>query len=56
MFWHKLYYKGNTNEKTHGSDNSLIETGVCVRNLAKEHGNEEEEEFKEDTSLISDTN
>ena len=27
-----------------------------MRNLAKEHENEEDEEFKEDTSEINDTN
>ena len=56
MFWDKLDYKGNTNEKTRGSDDSPSETGGCVRNLAKEHEYEEDEEFKEDNSEINDTN
>ena len=53
---HKVDYKGDTNDKTHGYYYSPSETGGCVKNLAKEHRNEEDEEFKEDTSLISDTN
>ena len=56
MFWHKVDYKGDTNEKTYGSDDLPHETDSCVRNLAKEHGNEEDEEFREDTSEINDTN
>ena len=28
----------------------------CVRNLDKEHENKEDDKFKEDTSLINDTN
>ena len=55
-FRHKVDYKGDTNEKTHGSDYSPSETEVCKRNLAKEHGNEEDEEFKEDNYEINDTN
>ena len=46
VFRHKVYYKGDTNDKTHGSNNSPSETGGCVRNLAKEHVNGEYEEFK----------
>ena len=53
---HKVDYEGDTNDKNHGSNNSLSETDGCVRNLDKEHGNEEDEQFKEDTSKISDTN
>ena len=49
-------YGGDTNEKTRGSDDSPSESDYCVRNLEKEHGNEEDEEFKEDTSVINDTN
>ena len=45
-----------TNEKTHGSDDSPSETDGCVRNLSKEHENEEDEEFKEDNFEINDTN
>ena len=56
MFWHKVDYKGDTNEKTRGSDDSPSETDTCVRNLANEHENEEDEEFKKDTSEINDTN
>ena len=55
MFWHKVDHKGDNNEKTHGYDNYPSVTGGCVINLAKEHGNEEDEEFKEDTDEISDT-
>ena len=39
-FWHKVDHKGDTNEKTHGSDDSPSETDGCVRNLVKEHENE----------------
>ena len=56
MFWYEVYYKGGTNEKTHGSDDSPSETDACVRNLEKDNGNEEDEEFREDTSVINDTN
>ena len=56
MFIHKVDYKGDTSENTHGSDDSPSETDGCVRNLAEEHENEEDEEFKEDTSKINDTN
>ena len=55
MFRNKVEYEDDTNEKTHGSDDSPSETDCCVRNLAKEHENEEGEEFKEDTSEINDT-
>ena len=56
MFQHKVDYKGDTNEKNHNSDDSPSETDGCVRNLAKEHENEEDNELKEDTSEINDTN
>ena len=56
MFRNKVEYEDDTNEKTHGSDDSPSETDCCVRNLAKEHENEEDKEFKEDTSEINDTN
>ena len=42
-FWHKVYYKDDTNEKTCGSDDSLSEDDDCVRNLDKEHENESDE-------------
>ena len=42
-FWHKVDYKGDTNEKTHGYDDSPCETDDCVRKLEKEHENEENE-------------
>ena len=35
--WHKVYYEGDTNEKTRGYDHSPSETDGCVRNLTKEH-------------------
>ena len=35
QFWHKADYKGDTDEKTHVSDNSPSETDDCVRNLDK---------------------
>ena len=43
FFWHRVDYKGDNNEKTHGSDDSTSETDGCVINLAKEHENEEDE-------------
>ena len=46
MFWQKIDYKGDTNDKTHDSDDSTSETDDCMRNLAKQHENEEAEEFK----------
>ena len=48
-------YRGNINEKTHGSDYSPIETGGCARNLTEEHENKEYEKFSEDTSEINDS-
>ena len=45
-FWHEVDYEGDTNEKAYGSDHSPSETDGCVINLAKEHENEEDEEFK----------
>ena len=56
MFWHKLDYTGNTSEKTHGSGDSPSEPDGCMRNLAKEYENEEDKEFKKDTSEINNTN
>ena len=56
MFWNKVDYRGDTNKNTRGYDDSPSETDGCVRNLAKEHGNEEDEEFKGDTSDIIGTN
>ena len=56
LFWDKVYSKGNKNEKTQGYDNSQSETDGCVINLSKEHENEEDEAFKEDTYEINDTN
>ena len=43
LILHKVDYEGDTNEKTHGYDSSTSETDGCVRNLAKEHENEEDE-------------
>ena len=56
MFWNKIDYKGDTNEKTHDYEDSPSETDDFVRNLDKEHENEEYEESKEDTSKMYDTN
>ena len=36
-------YIGDTNEKTHGSDDSPSESDGFARNLVKEHENEEDE-------------
>ena len=33
-------YRGDINEKTHGSDDSPSETDDCARNLAKEYESE----------------
>ena len=51
---HKLDYKGDTNEKTRGSDNSPGKTEGCKRNLSKELENKQDEKFIEDTSEIND--
>ena len=42
LLWHKVEYKGDTNEKTRGSNNLPSETDGCVINLYKEHENEED--------------
>ena len=42
LFQHKADYKGDINQKTHGSDDSPSKTDVCVRNLVKEHENEDD--------------
>ena len=42
LFRNKVDYRGDTNEKTHGSDDSPSENDGCVRNLVKEHENEED--------------
>ena len=55
-FLHKVDYEGDNHEKTHSYEDSPSGTDGFVRNLAKEHENEEDEEFKEDTSEINDTN
>ena len=55
-FWHKVYCEGNTNENNCCYDDSRNETYDCVRNIDKEHENEDDEEFKEDTSVINITN
>ena len=39
IFRHKVDYKGDTNERTYGSDDSPSETNDCARDLAKEHEN-----------------
>ena len=41
-FQHDVDYEGDTNEKTHDSGDSPSETDGCVRNLAKEHKNEQD--------------
>ena len=41
LFRHTVDYKGDTNDKTHGYNYSPSETDACVRNLSKEHENEE---------------
>ena len=56
LFRNKVDYKGDTNEKTHVSEDSTTETDGCVINLPKEHKNEEDKEFKEYASEINDTN
>ena len=53
---HKVDYKGDNNQNTRGFNNSTSKTDGSVRNLSKEHENEEDEEFKEDTNEINDTN
>ena len=42
-FKNKEDYIGNTNEKTREYNDSSSETDGCVRNLGKEHKNEENE-------------
>ena len=42
-FWNTVDYEGDTTEKTHYYDDSPSETDACVRNLDKEHENEEDE-------------
>ena len=42
FFQHKVEYKGDKNDKNHGSDYSPTETDECVINLDKEHENEED--------------
>ena len=54
LFKNKVYYRGGTNYKTHGSDYSPNETDGCAGNLSEENENEEDEEFSEDTSEIND--
>ena len=49
-FKNKEDYIGDTNEKTRGSYDYPSETDDCAIKLAKEHENEENEEFSEDTS------
>ena len=39
---HKVDYKGDTNEKNNGSDDSQSETDGCVINMAKEYEDEED--------------
>ena len=56
MLFQKVDYEGDTNQKTHGSDDSPSETDGCVRNLVKKHESQEDEEFKEYTSEINNTN
>ena len=46
----------DTNEKTHGYDDSLSEIDGCTGNLAEDHENEEDGEFSENTSEINDSN
>ena len=41
-FWHKVDYKGYTNDRTRGSDDSPSETDDSVRFLDKENENEED--------------
>ena len=49
-------YESDTNESNCYSEYSRTETDECVRNLDKEHENEDHEEFKEDTSVVNITN
>ena len=55
-FWHKVDYEGDTNEKNRFTDDSWTTTDDNVRKLDTEQENEEDEEFKEDTSVIKMTN
>ena len=55
-FRHKVDYEGDTIENNRCYDDSPTETDDFVRNLNKEHENEDDEEFKEDASVINDTN
>ena len=48
-FKNKEDYIGDTNEKTHESDDSPSKTDGCASNLGKEHNNEEDEEYSETT-------
>ena len=49
------YYISDTNQKTHGSNDSPNETDVYTRNLGKKHKNEQDEEPSENTPEISDS-
>ena len=40
LFKNKVDYRGDTNEKTCGSDDSPSETDGCARKLSEEHENE----------------
>ena len=49
-------YEGDTDKNSRCSDDSPTETDDCLRNLYKVHENEDDEEFKEDTSVINTPN
>ena len=50
-----MEYIGDTKKKTRGSNDSPRETDVCARNMGKEHENEEDDEFSENTPEINDS-
>ena len=55
-FRNKVDHEGDTNERSHGYEDSPSETDNCIRNLDKEHEYEQDKEFKSGTSEIKDTN
>ena len=54
-FKNKEDYIGDNNQKTSGSDDYTSESDGSARNLGKEHENEQDEEFSENTSEINDS-
>ena len=56
LFLHKEYYEGDTDKNNRNTDDSRFDNDNFVQNLYKEQEYKEDDEYKEDYSVVNKTN